>query len=98
MIASRLADTALIITALGTFVASVTGAIITVLSHKQIGDVKTEVKTMNGLTLAQMADANETRRIEHIRPSKRTHSDEQHMDADLDYDEPEQAQQDKPEG
>lgn len=75
MFASRLADTALVIAALGIFVTSTTAAWISVKTHK-------EVKTMNGLTMAQMADAGETRRIDAIASIDRTAAEQQHLDAE----------------
>lgn len=73
--ATRLSDTALIIAALGIFVTSATAAWISVKTHK-------EVKTMNGLSMAQMADAAETRRVDAIKPTDRTVAEQQHIDAE----------------
>lgn len=45
----------------------------------QVADVHTEVKTANALTIAQLADADETRRIEQIPPGDRTAEEDEHI-------------------
>lgn len=73
--ATRLSDAALIIASLGIFVTSATAAWVSVKTHK-------EVKTMNGLSIAQMADAGETRRVDAIEVADRTVAEQQHVDAE----------------
>lgn len=80
MIASRLSDTALVISAVGLFVTTTTAAVVSVLTFLLAKEVKTEVKTMNGLTIAQMADATETRRVDAIPPADRSEIEQEHIE------------------
>jgi len=82
MLASKLADSALVITALGVFIATATGAWISFKTHQITIKTHTEVKTLNGLTLAQMADAEETRRVDLIAPADRTAAEQRHLTAE----------------
>ena len=66
---------ALIITAVGTLITAVG----TYQNGKQIKDVKSEVKTGNSQTLAQLADAIESRRIDDIPRKDRTPLEKSHI-------------------
>jgi hypothetical protein len=46
---------------------------------RQIAEVKTEVKTANAQTIAQLADAAETRRVDEIEPNLRTPQERNHI-------------------
>lgn len=60
---------------IGALSAAITG-IITVI---RTGRIHQEVKTMNELTIGQLGEANETRRIEQIPPGDRTAREDRHM-------------------
>lgn len=70
-----------------TLIASLTAAIVAIinaLKTSKVGAVAqaihTEVKTINGLAIGQLADATETRRIEAISPEDRTLAEQHHVD------------------
>lgn len=46
-----------------------------------LGDVHEQVTTINGKTMAVIADEGETRRIEHIPEGDRTSAEREHIDA-----------------
>jgi hypothetical protein len=64
-----------IVTALALLVTSVG----TVINGRRIKDVKHEVKTGNSQTLAQLADARESRRIDEIPLKDRTKIEKSHV-------------------
>ena len=78
MIASLLGDVAQLILAVATLVT----ALIAWSGRRISQQVRTEVKTMNGLTMAQMADAGETRRVDAIATEDRTTAEQRHVDAE----------------
>lgn len=47
--------------------------------HTEVKDIHTEVKTANSLSIAELADAVETRRIDKIAPSKQTDEEKTHL-------------------
>lgn len=49
-------------------------------NHKSLVQVQSEVQTLNGLKLGQLADNTESRRILALPPHARTDSDEEHVD------------------
>jgi len=56
-------------------------AIISARTHKAVAEVRTEVQTINGRSLAQLADATEGRRIEaDVAIADRTESDQHYVD------------------
>lgn len=70
-----MSEFAQIITALGFLITAVG----TVWNGRKITEVKAEVKTINSQTIAQLADADETRRIDKIPRGKRTKLEESHL-------------------
>lgn len=78
MIGSVLADAALLVVAVGTLITSATAAVGSLHNSRRIAEVKTEVKTANGITLAALADRGEGRRIEADIPAAERTSAEQH--------------------
>lgn len=70
-----MSEIAPILTALATLII----AIGTVMNGRRIKEVKHEVKTGNSQTLAQLADAVETRRIDIIPPDDRTRLEQSHI-------------------
>lgn len=63
---------ALFLTALGTFIT-------TIVTLRRTGKIQHEVKTMNEMTLGQLGEASETRRIEGIPEGDRTAREDRHM-------------------
>lgn len=47
----------------------------------QLTEIHNELRTLNGLTVGQMADADERRRIEAVVPDDRTDAEDEHMEA-----------------
>lgn len=70
-----MSEVAPIITAIATLVI----AIGTVLNGRRIKEVKEEVKTSNSQSIAQLADAVETRRIGHIPVKDQTPLEKSHI-------------------
>lgn len=70
-----MSEFAQIITALGFFITAVG----TVWNGRKITEVKDEVKTINSQTIAQLADADETRRIDKIPKKDRTRLEKSHL-------------------
>lgn len=54
-------------------------AIVTDSTRLIAADTNREVKTMNGQTIAELADASESRRIDEIRPAERTSAEDEHI-------------------
>lgn len=71
--ANNVTATAALVTSLGILAS-------TLLNARRIKEVKHEVKTANSLTLAQLGDATETRRIDEIPPGDRTSDEKEHID------------------
>lgn len=63
------------ITAIASLIASLTATAAYIESRR----VKREVTTLNGQTMAMLADANETRRVDLIAPEDRTAGDLEHL-------------------
>lgn len=70
-----MSEFAQIITAIGFLIT----AIGTVWNGRKITEVKDEVKTINSQTIAQLADADETRRIDKIPKDKQTLLEKSHL-------------------
>jgi len=49
-------------------------------TSRQISEVKAEVKTSNAMSMAQIADANESRRIAQIPKADRTRNEQTHIE------------------
>lgn len=62
-----------------TAVASLVAAVGTIINARKITEVKTEVKTGNSQTIAQLADAGEGRRIRGIPVADRTKLEDSHL-------------------
>lgn len=62
-----------------TLIAAITAAIVTSIGAWKTGAVQREVQTFNGRTMAQLADAAETRRVYNIHPDDRTEADQEHI-------------------
>lgn len=80
-------EAAVIITAIATLVTALTALISVLVNSRQIkkvdtkvDEVHTEIKTANGLTVAQLADAQETRRIDKIPVAKQTGGEKEHIE------------------
>lgn len=82
MFASTATDVAALIVAIAGLIASAGAAYAAVRGLHVAAKVHTEVKTMNGLSIAQMADATETRRVDEIKPVDRTAGEQEHIDAE----------------
>lgn len=81
-----MSDLAAIITAIATLVTALALLASTLLNaHRiktvdtKIDEVHTEVKTANSLTIAQLADNTETRRIDKIPASRQTKEEKTHL-------------------
>lgn len=79
-------DTSTIITAIATLVTALTALASVLLNSRRIKtldtkveEVHSEVKTANSLSIAQLADADETRRIDHIPKKSRTRGEKEHI-------------------
>lgn len=75
-----------IVTAIATLITAVALLVSTLLNGRRIktvdtkiDEVHTEIKTANGLTLAQLGDAVETRRIDKIPVAKQTSGEKTHV-------------------
>lgn len=71
---------------LSTFVAAVSTAVVAIIvalqqrnTHNEVIGVHREVKTINSLTLAQMAEAQESRRITDIPEAERSITEQHHL-------------------
>lgn len=58
-----MSDAASILTACGAVLAPLSVIVATVTTHRRIREVKQEVTTMNGQTIAALAEASEVRRV-----------------------------------
>lgn len=67
------------VTAISALVTSGAVLISTMVNARRIKDVKHEVKTGNSQTLAQLADAVETRRVDKIPQKNRTRTERSHI-------------------
>ena len=65
--------------ALSTLIAALSSAVVAVITVLRVGAVKNEVKTMNELTLGQLGEATETRRIDEIPADERTARESRHV-------------------
>lgn len=74
-----MSDTAALITAFAALITSFTLFISVVLTRRGIKQVHEEVKTGNSQTLAQLADADESRRIDTIPKKNRTKLERSHV-------------------
>jgi hypothetical protein len=74
-----MSEVATLITAIAAFIASSATLISVFINSRHIKEVKHEVKTGNSQTLAQLADARETRRIDDIQPDDRTDLENAHI-------------------
>lgn len=72
-------DLALLVTAIGTAIAAIVAACASLVAALRIQNVHHEVKTMNELTLGQLGERRETRRIENVEPDDRTAQERRHM-------------------
>lgn len=79
VLATALADLATFVAALATLVVAITGLRNQAKIRSDVEKVHTEVTTANGLTLAALADNQETRRIKQIDDDKRTAGEDEHM-------------------
>lgn len=71
-----------LITIIGVLFTSLTalvGTIFAGIAAMRAAQVRNEVKTANGLTMAALADAGETRRIAEIAPADRTDGEDEHI-------------------
>lgn len=82
-----MSDAAVLITAISGLVTAVGFIISTLINGRRIkvvdtkiDEVHTEVKTANGLTLAQLGDNDETRRIDKIPKAKQTKGEKTHLE------------------
>jgi len=69
-----------LILALSTLITSLAAAIIALITVVRAGQIKAEVKTMNEMTLGQLGEATETRRIDDIPVAERTPRETRHID------------------
>lgn len=74
-----MAEWALIITAIGTAMASVIAATASLMAVVKGREIHNEVKTMNELTLGQLGERRETRRIDAVDPDDRTAQERRHL-------------------
>ncbi len=85
-------DTALILGAIAAIIVAISGAIAQMVNSyilvrgqskiaAKVDDVHHEVTTLNGKTIAVIADEGETRRIENIPEDDRSVADQAHLDA-----------------
>lgn len=72
-----------IITALATLVAALTAAIISIRNGQKSDRIHNEVKTMNELTIGQLGEATESRRIAKIPKADRTARETRHIEGDV---------------
>lgn len=72
----------ILVAACGTALASVIGALAALLAAHRAGHIEREVRTMNELSLGQLGNAQETRRVEAIDPGDRTAQETRHLDTD----------------
>lgn len=73
-----------VVTVIGVITTSIVGiitAIGTMRNRDQIRVVAKEVTTMNGQTLAMLADSAETRRVDLIHPQDRTQREDEHIES-----------------
>lgn len=68
-----------------TMVSAISAAVIGIITAWRSGQIKKEVTTINGRSLAQLGDATETRRIERLPLSLVTAEDEEHLHAAPDH-------------
>lgn len=61
-------------------IASITSSVVTIINSFRTKDIQTQVTTINGRTLAQLSDANESRRIEALPKVERTEADDEHLE------------------
>lgn len=73
----------LLITAICGGIATIIAAIASVLAVVRVNQVHSEVKTMNELTLGQLGERRETRRIAAIDDDSRTAQEKRHMAMDV---------------
>ena len=78
-----MSDLAVVITAIGGAFAAVIGAIASLIAVLRTGQIHREVRTMNELTIGQLGEAGETRRIAEIAPADRTAREDRHMAGDI---------------
>lgn len=74
-----MSDTATLLTALATLITACTAFASVIINGRRIQEVKHEVKTGNSQTLAQLADAVETRRVDEIPKKDRTPLEQSHI-------------------
>jgi hypothetical protein len=74
-------DLAFAITAIGGAIAAVVGAVFAGIATLRTGRVHREVRTMNELTLGQLGEAAETRRISDKPDNQRTTRERRHIDS-----------------
>lgn len=79
-VASVGTDIAVVLGALGIFIATVVGAVITYRSSGVIRDTHRQVVTLNESTIGELAAADETRRAEEIPFPARTPKEQRHID------------------
>lgn len=81
IVATVAGDVALILGALGIFIASLVGTWITYRSSTVIRDTHRQVVTLNESTIGELAAAGETRRAEDIPHDERTAMEQRHIDS-----------------
>lgn len=70
---------ALLIGSIGTLVAAIAAAVASVIAVSRTGQIHNEVKTMNELTIGQLGERSETRRITAIEGQDRTAQERRHL-------------------
>ena len=70
----------ILVAACGTSIAAVIAAIASAVAAHRAGTIEREVRTMNELSLGQLGEAEETRRVQAIRPGDRTARESRHLD------------------
>lgn len=72
----------ILIAAIGSSIASVIAAAAGLVAARRTRRVEHEVRTMNELSLGQLGEAQETRRVEAIEPQDRTARETRHLEHD----------------